>query len=186
MHYSYEEYLRTLEMSPLKLEYCDGEIYAMAGGTPEHATLAARMIRLVGTALLERCEVYASDLKIRVDATDLSTFPDATVLCGETRASPIDSNAVTNPTVIVEVTSASTEDYDRAEKLSHYKQIQSLHAALIVSHRRPQITVVERTDSDWTQREHRAGEHVVLRDPELRIAVDDVYRGVELRQSGSA
>src|SRR5512138_2700284 len=146
LHHTYEDYLRTLEVSGVKLEYCDGEIYAMAGGTPAHADLAASMIRLLGNALLGRCRVSSSDLKIRIEATDLTTFPDATVVCGERQLSSLDRHAVVNPSVLVEVTSPSSEDYDRGEKLNQYKQLPSLCAVLLVSHRRPQVTVVERTE----------------------------------------
>lgn len=180
LHYSYEDYLRVLELSSVKLEYCDGEIYARAGGTPAHADLAAAIIRLLGNALLGRCRVSSSDLKVRVEATDLTTFPDATVVCGERRLAGIDRHAVINPTLLVEVTSPSTEDYDRGEKLSHYKQIPSLVAVLIVSHRRAQVSIVEREAFGWRQCEARAGEEVVLRDPPLRFAVDELYADIAL------
>jgi Uma2 family endonuclease len=98
VHYTYAEYLSALEVSDVKLEYCDGEIYAMAGGTPLHAEL-------------------------RIEATDLTTFPDASVVCGEQELSPVDPHGIKNPSLLFEVTSKSTEDYDRGEKLNHYKQI---------------------------------------------------------------
>lgn len=180
LHYSYEEYLAALEVSGMKLEYCDGEIYAMAGGTPAHADLAASITRLLGNALLGRCRVSSSDLKVRIEATDLSTFPDVTLVCGERQVASVDRNAVTNPTVLVEVTSNSTEDYDRGEKLNHYKQCPSVSAVLFVSHRRPQVTVVARTPDGWEQSEHRSGQHVELKSPTLSLSVDELYAGVEL------
>lgn len=158
LHHTYEEYLGVLEMSAVKLEYCDGEIYAMAGGTPAHADLAAAVIRLLGNALEEGCRVSSSDLKVRIEATDLSAFPDVTVACGERRFAAVDKNALVNPTLLVEVTSNSTEDYDRGEKLNHYKQCSSVSAVLIVSHRRRQVTVVERAGTGWQVREFRSGE----------------------------
>lgn len=180
VHHHYDEYLRALEVSQVKLEYCEGEIYAMAGGTPAHADLAAAMIRSLGNALADRCRVSSSDLKVRVEATDLSTFPDVTVVCGERQLSKVDRNAVTNPTLLVEVTSHSTEDYDRGEKLSHYKQLPSLRTVLLVSHRRPQVTVIERTQDGWQQREFRAGEVLRLEDSQLSLAVDEIYAGIQL------
>jgi Uma2 family endonuclease len=180
LHYSYEEYLAALEVSGVKLEYCDGEIYAMAGGTPAHADLAASIARLLGNALLGRCRVSSSDLKVRIEATDLSTFPDVTVVCGERRVAAADRNAVTNPTVLVEVTSNSTEDYDRGEKLSHYKQCPSLAAVLFVSHRRAEVTVIARTTAGWEQRVYRAGEFLALNDPSLSLGVDELYAGIQL------
>ena len=179
-HHSYQDYLRTLELSAVKLEFCDGEIYARAGGTPAHADLAAAAIGLLITALRGRCRVSTSDLKVRVEATDLSTFPDVTVVCGARETSAIDPNAVTNPTLLVEVTSPSTEDYDRGEKLSHYKQLPSLKAALLVSHRRPEVTVVERTAAGWRETIARGSESIVVDALELSIAVDELYAGIEL------
>jgi Uma2 family endonuclease len=180
LHHSYEDYLRALELSAVKLEYCDGEMYAMAGGTPAHADLAASMTRLLGNALLGRCRVSSSDLKVRIEATDLSTFPDVSVVCGAREVAAVDPNAVTNPTLLVEVTSHSTEDYDRGDKLGHYKQLPSLAAVLFVSHRRAQVTLVERGAMGWEEREHRAGETVTLANPNVSFAVDELYAGIEL------
>src|SRR5690606_31662329 len=175
VHHNYREYLELVELSSVKLEYCDGEIYAMAGGTPTHADLGASATRLLGNALLGRCRVSSSDLRVRVEETDLTTFPDVTVVCGERRTASIDRHAVINPTLLVEVTSTSTEGYDRGETLSHYKQIPSLVAVLIVSHRHRQVTVIERTSHGWEQREARGGESVILEPLGLTLSVDDLY-----------
>lgn len=182
LHYDYADYLRCLDVSPLKLEYCDGVIYAMAGGTRAHAELSAAVIVALHRVLPKGCRLASSDLKVRIDASDLSTFPDVSVVCGEPRASRIDANAVTNPSLLVEVTSRSTEDYDRGDKLSHYKQIPELKAVLFVSHRAHRITCVERTPTGWEEREHRAGEAVSLAGLALTgaFAVDDVYEGIAL------
>lgn len=180
LHHTYAEYLDALERSQVKLEFCDGEIYAMAGGSPAHADLAASAIHLLVGQLPASCRVSSSDLKVRVEATDLTTFPDVTVVCGERSLSPIDRHAVTNPTVLVEITSPSTEDYDRGEKLSHFKQLASVKAVLFVSHRRPQITVVERGAEGWTTREFRAGEIASLDAPRLELSVDALYAGIDL------
>jgi Uma2 family endonuclease len=101
----------------------------------------------------------------------------------ERQRAAIDPNAITNPTLLVEVTSNSTEDYDRGEKLGHYKQLPSLVAVLFVSHRRPQVTVVERTPSGWQQREARAAEQVTLEHPSVSFSVDDLYAGIELESA---
>jgi Uma2 family endonuclease len=180
LHYTYEEYLAALEMSDVKLEYCDGEIYAMAGGTPAHADLIAAAIQLLGVGMRGQFRVSSSDLKVRIEATGLSTFPDVTVACEERTFSAVDRMAVTNPTLVVEVTSKSTEDYDRGEKLNHYKQCPSLECVLVVSHRRPQVTVFERSGGTWHQRECRAGEQVTLNDPALTLSVDELYAGIGL------
>lgn len=181
LRYSYDDYLRSLEHSELKLEYCAGVIYAMAGGTPTHAELAAAAISLIRPLLLGQCTVYSSDARVRVETSDFSAFPDVTIVCGERRLSPVDANAIINPSVLIEVTSRSTEDYDRGEKLSHYQQLPSLRAVLFLSHRSRRVTLVERADdAKWTSRDFVDGERVTLVAPELTFAVTDLYAGVVL------
>jgi Uma2 family endonuclease len=117
---------------------------------------------------------------LRVEASDLSTFPDVSVVCGDPVMSSIDANALTNPTLLVEVTSRSTEDYDRGDKLSHYKQLTSLRVVLFVSHRTRSITCVERTASGWQEREFRAGEVVELDSPKVTFSVEEIYERIVL------
>ncbi len=103
---SYAEYLELERSSQTKHEFVNGEIYAMAGGTPEHARLAMKLGRLLGAALDgQPCEVFGSDLRVRVVATGRATYPDLTVVCGRAELDPEDAEAVTNPTVLVEVLS---------------------------------------------------------------------------------
>jgi Uma2 family endonuclease len=177
---SYEDYRRALEMSDVKLEFCDGDIYAMAGGTPQHAALGGRAIALLTNALGKQCTVYSSDLMIRVETSDLSTYPDGSVICGELQTATIDKNAAINPVILVEVTSKSTEDYDRGDKLSHYKQLPSLRAVLLISHRTRTVTVIERDPSGWSTRDFRGGETVTLTSPDITLAVDALYEGIAL------
>lgn len=180
VHHSYEDYLQLLRQNEAKFEFCDGEIFAMAGGTLAHGELGSAVNAALRNNLSGSCRVFSSDVKVRIEATDLSTFPDVSVVCGEQQTSAMDKNALVNPTLLVEVTSRTTEDYDRGEKLSHYKQLPSLKAVLLLSHRRPQITVVSRTDQGWNVQEFRAGEKVTLSEPGLSFDVDDVYRGIAL------
>lgn len=180
LHYGYDEYRRLLERSDIKLEFHDGVIYAMAGGTVAHGQLSLAVGSLLRQALLGRCSAFFSDVMVRVESSNLSTYPDVSVVCGEVQRSKLDANAVTNPTVVVEVTSRSTEEYDRGDKLSHYQLLPALRAVLLVSHRTRAITVVERSATGWDEREVLAGETVTLREPSVSLRVDDVYAGVEL------
>jgi Uma2 family endonuclease len=179
--YSFGEYLRAEEDSTLKHEYLDGQIYAMAGGTPEHAALAMVMgARLVSKLEGGRCRVHSSDLRIRVAKTGLTTYPDASVVCGRREVDPEDKNTVTNPTAIVEVTSRSTEEYDRGERFEHYKQIPSLNEYVVVSHRERAIEVWRReAGGEWSSRVARAGERALLPSIECTIDVDAVYAAAE-------
>jgi Uma2 family endonuclease len=96
--FSYAEYLELEAKSSEKHEYLGGEIHAMAGGTPEHAALAMAVGRMLGNLLEGRpCRVYSSDLRVRIEATDLSTYPDITVVCDQLERASTDGDAVTNP-----------------------------------------------------------------------------------------
>lgn len=173
-HHSYEDYLRLETESPLKLEYSDGEIFAMAGGTPEHGALAMQFVRVISATLPSTCTVFSSDVKVRIAASDLATYPDLSIVCAALVRPEDDPNAITNPRFIVEVTSASTEDYDRGGKLSQYKQLPSLEAVFLVSHRARRVTVVSRAGTGWEERDVRAGERVELRDV-IAFDVNDLY-----------
>jgi Uma2 family endonuclease len=174
-HYSYDEYRVLEQHSGIKHEYVAGEIYAMAGGTPGHARLAAAVIAQLRPQL-QGCSVYTSDLRIRIVETDLATYPDVSVICGPPQLVAGDQEAVVNPIVVVEVTSRSTERYDRGVKLAHYQLLPSLQEILLVSHREPRVTLYRRDGPGWTEGDYRAGQAVDLRSVSARLAVDDVYR----------
>jgi Uma2 family endonuclease len=145
--------------------------------------LSARATTLLSNALGATCTVYSSDLMVRVDASDLSTYPDGAVICGAVEPSATDKHAATNPVILVEVTSKSTEDYDRGDKLSHYKQLAALRVVMLISHRSRTVTVVRRDASGWNQRDYRSGELVELDLPPLQLSVDALYAGLTLDAS---
>jgi len=180
LHYPYEEYLLLLEMSDVRLEYCDGEIYAMAGGTPTHARLAARATALLEGALKGSCQAFSSDLKIRVEETNLAAFPDVSVICGPIQPSPKDKNAAVNPVLLVEITSNSTEEYDRGAKLAHYQRLTSLRAALLISHTEQRLTLHVREGDSWRIHELVPGQSLTLAEPALSIPVEAFYANVML------
>jgi Uma2 family endonuclease len=149
-HYSFRDYLAVEEDSGVKHEFLDGEIYAMAGGSVLHAALSAALTSSLHAQLRGRCRVYSSDLRIRVPATGLASYPDVTVICGPVQTDPDSAETAVNPTVVVEVLSPSTIDYDLGEKFEHYRQIPSLRAVIYVSQDRCQIEVRERqADGSW-------------------------------------
>jgi Uma2 family endonuclease len=176
--YTFAEYLALEESSNVKHEYFAGEIYAMAGGTPDHAALAMNF----GGALLEclrgrDCRVFSSDLRIRIVATGLATYPDVSVVCGALERDPENRATVLNPLLVCEVLSDGTEDYDRGEKLEHYKRIPSLQECVLVSHREPRIEIWRRRDGGWVHEDAGAGARIRLDSLDCQLAVDEVYRG---------
>jgi Uma2 family endonuclease len=176
LHYTYAQYLSLEEESLVRHEYLDGEIYAMAGGSPDHAALAAACIGALRGRMPPGCRTFTSDLRVRIAATGLTTYPDVAVICGPTLRAPEDPLAVTNPVLLVEITSPSTEDYDRGEKLRHYKSLPSVREVLIVSHRAPHLTLHRRGDADWMVTTAETGAVLELPSVGARIGVDEVYR----------
>ncbi len=149
VRYTYADYLAIEDFSNVKHEFLLGQMYAMAGGTPEHAMLAAAVSGALYSQLRGgRCRVADSDLRIRT-RTGLATYPDVTVVCGPIERDEEDRLAVTNPVLIVEVLSDSTEDYDRGDKFEHYKSLPSLQQYLLVSHREHSIEIWTRDDNSW-------------------------------------
>lgn len=175
---SYAEYIALEEKSPAKHEWLDGVIYDMAGGTPDHAGLALTVGRLLGNQLEgKRCRVFSSDLKIRVLATNLGTYADISVVCGQLERDPDSHTAVTNPTVLVEVLPDSTEAYDRGEKFAHYRRIPSLREYVIVGQSKPLIEVHRKNEAGlWVLvAEAGAGEQATLESIGCVLNVDEVY-----------
>lgn len=178
VRYGFDEYLAVEEISNVKHEFLDGHIYAMAGGTPDHAALAASVIGYLFAQLQgSRCRVYDSDLRVRVLATGLATYPDVTIVCGPRETDPEDANTIVNPTVLVEVLSARTQAYDRGEKFEHYRQITSLQEYVLVSQGEPCIEVLRRAPAgSWERVIARSGEAAVLEAIGGALDVDAVYR----------
>lgn len=176
---SFEDYLIGESSGDAKHEWCDGVVYAMSRGSPEHARLTMRIARAIGDALQDECEVYSSDLMLYVDAAKLSTYADASVVCGSVETKTVRKNgkslgeAVTNPTVIIEVLSEATERYDRDGKFRAYQQLASLEEYVLVAQDERCIEVYRREGGTWRCETAGAGERVTIHGK--AITVDGVY-----------
>lgn len=173
---SFAEYLAIDETSDGKHEFINGVVYAMSGGSPEHARLAMAVGGQLAAQLAgKRCAIYSSDLRVRVLATGLATYPDLTIVCGKLETDPEDPHGATNPTVIVEVLSPSTEKHDREAKYAHYRRIPSLRSYVLVSQDERLVEVFARnTDDSWTLRDYREGK-ARLDAIECTLSVDAIY-----------
>src|SRR5215203_5528676 len=122
------EYLRAEETAVEKHEFHDGEILAMSGGSPAHSLIATNAGREIGNRLKGKpCRVYNSDLRVAVAASARFVYPDLTIVCGGLEFHPDDAkrHTVTNPRVLIEVLSPTTEAYDRGDKFAQYREIPS-------------------------------------------------------------
>jgi Uma2 family endonuclease len=176
--YTFAEYLSVEEMSVVKHEFLDGEIYAMAGGSPLHAALSAAVVTALSLAVRGgSCRVFTSDLRIRVLSTGLATYPDASVVCGAVVPDPDGAASATNPTVVVEVLSDSTMDYDLGEKFEHYKQIPSLKTVVYIWQDERKIELRKRVSGEsWVSAFALGGDSVSIDTLGCTLVPDDLYR----------
>jgi Uma2 family endonuclease len=176
--FTYEEYLARERETGLRHEFLEGAIYAMAGGTPEHARLIGEVTFAIRSAVdPARCRVFPSDLKVQVAATGLTTYPDVALVCGDLLRASGDENAVTNPKLLVEVLSSSTEAYDRGEKWAHYRRIESLEAYVLVGQIPQRVEVYEKqANGEFVHRVASRGEQLTIVCAGVTLDVDAVYR----------
>lgn len=158
--YTYDEYLAYERDSARKHEFDDGEILAMAGGSRRHNALASRVSAALEANRKPGCVAFQSDQRVRVLATGKATYPDASLVCGPIEGDPADLSGatITNPTLLVEVLSPSTENEDRGGKWQHYQLIPSLHEYVLISQEEPRIAVYRRLPSgSWEYTETTSG-----------------------------
>lgn len=158
--------------------YVRGEVYAMAGGSPRHSQLSARVIARIDAALAGKsCDVHTSDLRLGLDDTHF-VYADAVVVCRPVELRPGTNDVVVNPTAIVEVLSKSTEAYDRGDKQAGYLALASLAHFVLVSQREVRMELYTRqSDGSFRFTVHGPGDRIVLERIDVTIDIDDLYRG---------
>src|SRR5579859_2266046 len=145
-----EQYLALERKADFKSEFCNGFITAMAGATREHSLIALNLGGEMRSMLKDRpCEVYVSDLRVRVSPTGLYTYPDVVAVCGEARFLDDKSDTLLNPTMIVEVLSTSTESYDRGDKFWQYRHLASLREYVLVAQDKVLVERFTRQGDAW-------------------------------------
>lgn len=144
------EYLARERKAEFKSEFLHGEMFAMAGGSPMRSLIAANFVGSAWQALKGKpCKVFNSDLRVKVSASGLYTYPDASIICGELKFDDIQQDTVINPTVLIEVLSDSTEKYDRGTKSQHYRSIESLQELVLISQNEAHVERYLRQNNGW-------------------------------------
>jgi Uma2 family endonuclease len=156
-YFSVEEYLQLEREASYRSEYFDGEIFAMAGASRRHNLISINPGGSLNAQLTKReCEVYVSNMRVRVEATDLLTYPDVVVVCGEPRFHDEEADTLLNPTLIIEVLSKSTSRFDRGEKFEHYRAIESFVEYLLIAQDKVYIEhYIRQPDMSWLMRIYR-------------------------------
>lgn len=174
---TYAEYLDQEAASTEKHDFVNGEAYAMAGGTIEHGALASAIARDLGAALAGKpCRTFSSDVRVNVEATGATFYPDLSVVCGRLETAASDAHAITNPLVIVEVLSERTEAYDRGAKAFHYRRLPALKEYVLVSQSERRVEVQRLNERGvWELHFAGPGERFELTSLGLSLSVDAVY-----------
>ena len=176
-----EEYLTHERKAAYKSEYFAGETFAMAGASRRHNLIVANIIRILGNQLLEQvCNVYPSDMRVKISKIETYTYPDVVVACGAEEFEDAEDDTLLNPVVIIEVLSESTEAYDRGKKFEHYQSLDSLAEYVLVAQEPYRIEhYVRQNDRTWTYCAfHEVDEVVHLHAIHCTLVLRDVYAKV--------
>ena len=172
-----EQYLDLERQAETKSEFHDGRIYAMAGGSLNHALLSAAITALLYRQMPPGCRTVTSDLRIKVAVAGLYTYPDCSVICGEPQYFGDQQDVVLNPLLIVEVLSPSTEGYDRGKKFELYRTIESFREYLLVHQDRRHVEhYSKQDDGSWVLRDHSGVEGLVsIARLGVKISLGELY-----------
>lgn len=178
--YTLDDYFSLQRGIELKLEYFNGEIYVMAGGSAGHNRISRNVLKLFDAALAgSSCEAFGSDMRVSTPS-GLYTYPDASIVCGPKVSDA--SETISNTIVIVEVLSDSTRNYDRGEKFDLYRSIPALRHYLLIEQAFPYVEHRRlQTDGAWSHDITESPDQIVhLSEPDIDLQVGRIYEGVEI------
>lgn len=184
--YTPEEYLALERSAESKHEYFNGEIFAMSGASKWHVLIVTNLVVELGSQLKGGpCQVYSTDLRVRVAPTGLYTYPDVIVLCDEPRFSDEQEDTLLNPALIIEVLSESTKDYDRGGKFEQYRTIDSFVEYLLIAQDRSHVEHHTRQlDASWILQETNNLEDTIhLKSVRCSLRMADIYFRIDLSSS---
>lgn len=177
-----DEYVALEESSGVKHEFFAGVAYAMTGASPAHNLITANVISSLRPQLRGKsCRIYTSDQRLNVQATGLYTYADASVVCGPVQYADASGNTITNPSVIIEVLSPSTENYDRGKKFQQYRNIDTLREYLLIAQDSMYVELYIRQEQHrWLLVEIAQEDAIVSLDViGCTMAIKDIYEDVE-------
>lgn len=183
LHFSPEEYVIWERSQPYKSEYVGGKIISMAGASPKHNKILSNIIGEVNSFLKGKpYNIYPSDLRVFVKSKDSYFYPDATIVCGELELTDEFKDTIKNPTVIFEILSPSTTDYDLGRKFFCYMQIDSLKEYITIDTASTQVRINRKqANGAWLFEEYYSIEdYVIIESIGLTINLKDVYSDVAI------
>jgi Uma2 family endonuclease len=177
-----EQYLEIERKAEFKSEYYQGEMFAMSGAREGHNLIVLNLAAELRQQLRKSpCRAYVNDMRVRVHATGMYTYPDAIVVCGEPQFLDETRDTLLNPSLIVEVLAPSTEFYDRVRKFEHYRSVESVSEYLLVSSERARAELYTRqSDGRWLlTTANRLQDSLELQSVGVHLALSDLYEKVD-------
>lgn len=178
-------YLQTERGAAFRSEYVNGRVYALAGASRVHNLIVGNTFANLHAQLRgRRCEVYANEMRVKVESTGMYTYPDVVGLCEKPEVEDEHLDTLLNPAVIIEVLSPSTERYDRGEKFAHYRRLPSLREYVLIAQDIRRIDHYRRDGDSWVLTEvSEPDASLVLGSLGATIALADIYDRVEVPQA---
>jgi Uma2 family endonuclease len=173
-----EEYLKLEELSQLKHEYIQGEVYAMAGANDTHVAITVNLVTLLRNHVRgSGCRVYMSDMKARIESQNIYYYPDVMVTCDE-RDKAFQSFK-RHPCLIIEVLSKGTEGFDRGDKFADYQELETLQEYVLISQKRQRVECFRRNaEGLWVLYSYNQGSEIHLASVDFRTGIDAIYEDV--------
>jgi Uma2 family endonuclease len=175
---SYADYLAAEQNSDCRHEFIDGVIVAMAGGSDEYNALTSRLAIALGRRLSGVCRTYSSDQRFWIAARARGRYADGSVICGPPEHPPHDDQATTNPLIVLEVLSPSTEGDDEGDKRADFQSLDSLRAYVLVAQDELRVRVYRRDGATWSDVTYRHGESFDLPALSSPVPVAEIYEGI--------
>lgn len=180
---SIEEYLEMENASLEKHEYYKGEVFAMSGAKVPHNTITKNLLISLGIKLKGKsCQPFGSDQRIHIEANTLFTYPDISIICGDIITRNNDDYNVLNPTVLIEVLSTSTKNYDRGEKFKLYRDIPTLKEYVLVDSESIHVEIFRLNENKhWELEEYNLDAQTILIEAvNTPLSLEEIYEGTEL------
>lgn len=182
-YYSEQEYLDAERLALDKHEYYKGEVFAMSGASIKHNIIAMNCSIDLGTKLKgKNCKPFGSDLRVHIPEKTLYTYPDISIICGEIETTDDKFDTITNPSVIIEILSESTKNYDKGNKFTLYREIASLKEYILIDSENIMVEkFIKNTDNSWQLTEYKSiKDSFKIETVALKMDLETIYNGVGL------
>lgn len=183
-YFTEKEYLDSERLALDKHEFYKGDIFAMSGASISHNIIAMNCYIDLGTKLKgKNCMPFGSDLRIHIPKNTLYTYPDISIICGEIEKTDDKFDTVTNPSVIIEILSESTKNYDKGGKFTLYRDIESLKEYILIDSEAVMVEkFIKNSDNSWQLTEYKKmEEHFTIETVAIQIELTTVYQGVQFK-----